>query len=464
MAMRLTSVEAHNVQRVRDVRFDMKGHNLFLIGGGNMAGKTSVLTAMAMAICGKSGMDDYPPVPLTVGQDEGHVRIKLEGTSEELHEPEGLTIELKLLRKRGGSVVEEFRVLDSAGEEAPEPRTLLKRMFQLRAFDPLAFARMKPAEQRAMMERLLKLDFTAERQQYKELYDERTIVNREAKAAKARFDGFQFYPDVVEQSATELLAEIDRVTAINAANDKVRKSLEVSTETLEKAKAGCDAIREEIARLQKKLEDTEKVVVGKSIDVAMLEEEVAGLKDHDTAPLRAKMKTIEADNAKARSNAKRKEALDNYNSFENKAEFLTRQMAELEAEQKRRLAEAKFPVEGMSLEAGGILLNGLPFEQASQAERIMASVDVGIALNPELRLMICKDGNAMDAETIAALDAKLEDSDFQMIVEVVTNTSDDEDRCAVVIKDGKVVKTNKKPASAGLFEGDDADVDNAAAV
>ena len=141
-------------------------------------------------------------------------------------------------------------------------------------------------------------------------------------------------------------------------------------------------------------------------------------------------------------------------------------MDDIEAAQKLRVKEAKFPVEGMSMDSDGIMLHGLPFEQASQAERIMASVDVGIAMNPELRLMICKDGNAMDKDTIDALDAKLAESDFQMIVEVVTNNDSEEERCAVVIRDGKVAKTNnkaKKPA-AGLFEGDEADVDNTTAV
>lgn len=462
--MKLLSLSAHNIQKIRDINFDLEGRNLFVVGGKNDNGKTSALTALLMAICGKSGMDNYPEVALREGEDEGWVKVSLTGDAENLHEDVGLTLELKLLRKRGGAVVEEFRVLDSAGEEAPEPRTLLKRLYQLKAFDPLAFARMKSAERKSLLEKLLDLDFTAEREQYKQLFEQRTAVNRDAKAAKARFDGITFYPDVEERSAVDLMEQIDELSTINSENAKKRSEADLARETLRSDEESITSVREQIEQLQKQLQKLTANVESQRQHVAEQDAIVASLADHDLAPLRAKMKTIEADNAKARSNAKRKEALDEYNRLENKSASLTEQLETLVNTQKQKIKDAEFPVDGMSVDEKGILLNGLPFEQASRAKQIMASVDVGIALNPTLRLMVCENGNDLDDETIAALDAKLEETDFQMIVELATRSAFDESLCSVVIKDGKVAKTNpvktKKPA-AGLFEGDDADVDAA---
>jgi hypothetical protein len=465
--MKLISLSAHNIQKVRDIRFDLEGRNLFLVGGKNKQGKTSAITSLLMALCGKSGMDSYPEVALREGEDEGWVKVSLTGDSENLHEDVGLTLELKLLRKRGGAVVEEFRVLDSAGEEAPEPRTLLKRLYQLKAFDPLAFARMKPADRKSLLEKLLDLDFAAEREQYKQLFEQRTGVNRDAKAAKARFDGIAFYPDVEERSVSDLMEEIDKATTVNSENNEHRTKLSTIRKQREATELSAAGVKEEIDRLQRKLESLNESA-GKWKDQEDEQSKiVSGLADQNIAPLRAKIQTIEADNAKARSNAKRKEALDEYNRLENKSASLTEQLETLVNTQKQKIKDAEFPVDGMSVDEKGILLNGLPFEQASQAEQIMASVDVGIALNPTLRLMVCENGNDLDDETIAALDAKLEETDFQMIVELATRSAFDEDLCSVVIKDGKVAKTNpvktKKPA-AGLFEGDEADVDNATAV
>ena len=69
----------------------------------------------------------------------------------------------------------------------------------------------------------------------------------------------------------------------------------------------------------------------------------------------------------------------------------------------------------------------------------MASVDIGMALNPKLRLLVCQGGGDLDGDTLDALGVKLAENDFQMILELVTRGKDDEDRCAVLIRDGRVV-------------------------
>jgi hypothetical protein len=67
---------------------------------------------------------------------------------------------------------------------------------------------------------------------------------------------------------------------------------------------------------------------------------------------------------------------------------------------------------------------------------------MGIALNPELKLFVCEDGSDLDNDTLAALDAILKEHDFQMIVEVVTRTAEDESLCAIVIHDGHVKESS----------------------
>ena len=70
---------------------------------------------------------------------------------------------------------------------------------------------------------------------------------------------------------------------------------------------------------------------------------------------------------------------------------------------------------------------------------IVASVKIGMAANPKLRLLVCQNGSDLDTDTLEVLDALLKENDFQMIVELVTRTEADEDLCAVVIKDGQVL-------------------------
>jgi len=127
--------------------------------------------------------------------------------------------------------------------------------------------------------------------------------------------------------------------------------------------------------------------------------------------------------------------------FESFVEYqrMTDRIKEIDEEKGEALAEAPWPVEGMELLEDGLLLNGLPFEQASTSQRIMASVKVGMALNPTLRLLVCEHGSDLDLETLEALEKVAKENDFQLIVEIVTRTKEDMDRCAVVIHDGAVV-------------------------
>jgi energy-coupling factor transporter ATP-binding protein EcfA2 len=175
--VKIISYEAHNVLGVKDVKFDMEGRHLFLVGGANGQGKTSALTALVMALAGKSGMKGYPEVALRSGEKKGKVVVELSG-DEDLQDAAGFTAELTWRKKASGKIEEDFRLLDSAGAEAPEPRTLLKRLFQLKAFDPLEFARMKPKEQATCVQEMLGLDLSKYDKEHQSVFDERTAVGR----------------------------------------------------------------------------------------------------------------------------------------------------------------------------------------------------------------------------------------------------------------------------------------------
>ena len=62
---------------------------------------------------------------------------------------------------------------------------------------------------------------------------------------------------------------------------------------------------------------------------------------------------------------------------------------------------------------------------------------MGIASNPKLRLMVSQHGNDLDVDSLAEIQKILEKEDFQLLLEFVTRSKDDEDRCSVVFTDGK---------------------------
>ena len=451
--MQLLKYEAHNVLGVKDIKFDLQGRHIFLVGGGNGQGKTSALTALIMAVCGKSGMKDYPEISLRKGQKKGKVTVTLSG-DDELMESDSITVELSLRRKPSGVVVEEFRVLDSAGEEAPEPRTLLKRLFHLRAFDPLEFERMKPKEQATVVQEMLGLDLGKYDAEYKQVFEERTVLGREGKKLAAQLEAAPKHKDAPKEEVkvAELMEELDSLD--HQAKDRGEKKhlLEVATEER-------DELDEDIAKLQEALKKAMAQRDAKDELIVELKEQFEATEDvtDKMSAIRERIAQADEMNRKVRENAEHARLSKVVKESRASYQKMSDRLKEIAEERAEEVANAKWPVEGMELQEDGLLMNGLPFEQASTSQRIMASVKVGMALNPKLRLLVCEHGSDLDGDTLDTLEAVLKEHDFQMIVELVTRTDADEDRCAVVIADGRVVKEDGEEVVPDEDEEDDED-------
>jgi hypothetical protein len=116
---------------------------------------------------------------------------------------------------------------------------------------------------------------------------------------------------------------------------------------------------------------------------------------------------------------------------------MTDALEDIKSKKQTAMEEAKWPVPGMSLDDNGVLLDGLPFEQASRAQRIRTSVKIEMAAKPKLRLMVSQDGSDCDMDTLNELEAICKENDYQLIMEFVTRSQADEELCAVVFEDGQ---------------------------
>jgi hypothetical protein len=446
--MRVATYQAHNVLKIADVDFNLEGRHLFLVGGKNDQGKTSALQGLLMALCGRSGMD-YPEIALKEGEDEGWIKVQLLPDGDE----RGLSVELLFRRKRGGQVVESFRILDEEGRESPEPRSLLKRLYEVRAFDPLEFERLARAEKKALLQKLLGLDFSESERRYKEAFNERAAVNRDGKKLVAQLEAMPLHKDVPEEevSVERLMNNRREMEAHNQRNERERQRLaeleakySAAQDVVSAVNDRMDEITDQIAALQAEFSrvNDQKQKDLSSLELAGLEVSTqratwAVLENKDPAVVDAQILAAGDTNRRVRENAARKSVEAALAEMRAQYKALDDAMDQIKAEQEAALREAPWPVEGLSMDDDGVLFNGLPIEQAAKSRRIRTSVLIGMALNPKLRLLVCQDGNDLDVDSMAELEKILEEKDFQMILEMVTRGADDESRCAVVIEDGK---------------------------
>ena len=113
---------------------------------------------------------------------------------------------------------------------------------------------------------------------------------------------------------------------------------------------------------------------------------------------------------------------------------------QIKNEKHAAIAEASLPVDGLQLTEDGVLLNGLPFSQASTMQRIMASTRIAMAANPKLRLLVCKHGSELDIKALQALEELCRAEKFQMLVEICTRSTADRDVCSLILDGGEAVQ------------------------
>jgi len=174
--------------------------------------------------------------------------------------------------------------------------------------------------------------------------------------------------------------------------------------------------------------------------IANAKEQFEATSDHTDAmtELRNEIKNADEINTKYRENQAYKEAEKEVKTSRQEYQAKTDRLSEIDEERAEEVAAAEWPVDGMSLQEDGLLMNDLPFEQASTSQRIMASFRIGMALNPKLRLLVCQQGGDLDLDTLEQLGELAKEHDFQILLELVTRSSEDEERCAVIIEDGEV--------------------------
>ena len=430
--------------------FDLEMPTGAFVANDFVVHNSSALNGLIMALAGKSGMQDYPEVALRKGENKGKLSIVLKGESVD----DSITVELSLRRKASGEIIEEFKVLDSEGKKTTEPRKLLQKLFTLRAFDPLEFERMPAKEKATLVQKMLGLDLSKFDREYQKEFDKRTDLGRDGKKLASQLEGMNKHEDAPEEEikVVELMTGLDKL----AEENKARTNMEKLVEDLRVRKTDLvedgEIILKEIGilhdQLKKKQAELEKVKADAEVaEKAEKEAEAkfAKLPDRtpDIAAIKDKIAKADETNRKVRENQAYDKLDKEVKAFRVDYQKLNDRLEKIKQERAEAVAKAKWPIDGMEMNEDGLLMNGLPFEQASTSQRIMASVAVGMALNPKLRLLVCQHGSDLDNATLDALAKVVEERDFQMIVEIVSRSKEDEERCAVVISDGEVVGAKK---------------------
>lgn len=411
--MKIIALQVENIKRIVAVQINPQG-NVVQITGKNGNGKTSVLDSIWWAL---GGSKDIQKNPIRNGADAGFVRLDLGD----------IIVSRSFARKNNiPDYTTKLTVENKEGIKFTSPQAVIDKLLGDLCFDPLAFARYSSDEKFNKLSQFVpNVDFKAIDQANKADYDSRTNLNRRAKELRSASAQIQTTAKDTDKNIVvdSLLQETMSANAFNQ-DIEIRKNNRANmAKQISDKRSQAATLTKEADDIQARLDNAGALPEKKNIEEINKVITIAHEKNRQIMLLQQK-RTIETE----------------ADILEKKSNELTATMEKRESEKQAKIASAKLPVKGISFGVGEILLNGVPFEQASDAEQLKTSIGIAMALNPKLRIIRVRDGSLLDEESMKILAQMADENDTQVWVERVDSSG----KIGFVIENG-YVKQDEEP-------------------
>jgi DNA repair exonuclease SbcCD ATPase subunit len=434
--MQITRLEIVDFKRIEAAAIDCDGKPIILTGD-NGQGKSSILDAIVYALQ-RSGTGK----PIRDGQEGCTVALTIEGTAQTLH-----------IKRRAKGENAYLDVTDAEGQKIPSPQKFLDALIGNLAFDPEAFTRLKAKEQADALRIATGLDTSDLDEAYKIAFSKRTDANRVKESAEKVYNACPVAAGGrrEKQSASGLVQE----------RDALRKEVMEAEKSLELYEAAEEAIVEQhqlIQELEQKLAqargDLAKLENGQQDHKNTCEARIKATEGHNARGIAIDATLADLDAANTEADAHNRLLDDRANKQEaykgaiGTAKKLDDEVKRLVAEREARIAAAKMPIPGLSIEDDTVMLNNVPFGDLNTAERIKVSAMIAMAQNPTLKVIFVREGALMSRANLAVLRDLSEEHGVQLWIEKFQEQAGTE---GLHIVEGLIEQVDGKPAPAVEF-------------
>ena len=427
--MKIISLRVEAFKRLSAVYIEPSGA-LIPISGRNSQGKTSVLDAIWTALAGKSAID---PEPIRHGEQRARIRLDMGEII--------VTRNFKVSDNAPDGYTTTLTIEAADGTRVREPQAMLDALVGDLTFDPLRFESAKPDDQFAMVRGLLPgVDFDGVEKANALDFETRAEVNRRAKDLETRAQAIHADMGAIGEKI-DVDALLDRMQSASAHNSDIDAREHRRQQATESIAAMQREARDLVARAERVRAEADGLDAQALERVRRADEVEARLAAAEPLPeridvsaLRLEIDKAKATNAAVEARERRMALWKEAREAQAESERLTAAVDGRKTALRSAVAAAEFPVAGVTFEGRAVYLGGVPFEQASDAERLKASIQIAMALNPKLRVVRVRDGSRLDEDNLALLGELADKAGFQVWVERVGSDG----KVGVVIEDGHV--------------------------
>lgn len=419
--LRIVSLRTSNFMNIELIEITPEG-NTIVISGPNGAGKSSLINSIAAALSGKALKAITEPVRR--GAKSGEIVLNLGDI---------------VIRRQFTNTTSKLIVENGRGLEYKSPQALLDGFRGKISFDPMQYAYLSEKQQKEILLELidLPLDLDDLDKQREKIYNDRTLVNRDIKQLTGQMEGIQDrlqIPDE-EKNTADIVDDMKVATEKIAANNNIRTELNNLIEKRKRIKEGQDKINDEIIKLQDEAEQIKLDLATCDHSIATNKDIVAELVDPDLEEFKFGLEDIKTLNEHVREKHKRRELLTQIEAKQDRSRGLTKEIEGIDALKSKTIQEANMPVNGLGFNETGVTFEDIPLAQRSDGERRKISARIGMALNPDLRVLWLKDASLLDHNSMKEMENLAEAEGCQLWLERV----DDIENVAIHIEEGRVV-------------------------
>ena len=333
------------------------------------------------------------------------------------------------------------RLVVTSADKTPyaSPATLLASLRGDLGFDPMAFMKMRPAEQRALLFKIVGVDLAEHDRMRRGIYDERTANGRELKRMQGLRQSLpsgeglpsEVVPiDKQEAAITELKRKRENWILHQQVGVTTQEKQDRLSTQLAALEDEIDAAIDQRNKLQEEFNDRNKVLARHRQETP----KETPQEDIDKA-YTALQETIKS-NAKIEAMAGAKNLDKQIAEQAEKIEDETKTIEDMDSALTTSLAQCELPVEGLEATDEGVKYNGIPFEQIETGMQIRISTMLGMALNPKLKVLCIPDGDKLDKGNLKAIAEIIGDEKYQVWVEKMID--DDAQPVGIHIVDGAI--------------------------